>query len=181
MIKTPKAELEKLIGNMTISKDGIVYIPLKVRMVGVKEKLPDKTVSINNYLQITKLGISGNSSPTGDQKRVLREIQKTIKKATGASKKHAGLLPVNCYPFRLDNTSVKKLDGAALKGKPGKETLSFKWSTGQGYKTKNGKKDRCKALTTLNIDRVNRILTINNNEMRGTVSFDNINVSGLKQ
>ncbi|MBR1892138.1 MAG: hypothetical protein IJ815_01230, partial [Lachnospiraceae bacterium] len=123
-----KADLTKLLGNITISNNlgTIYYKPVKAKIVTVKNKLSDKSVSLNKYIQITKLEISGNSSPNKDEKKTLKAIQKEVKDATKASKKKAGKLPVTVYPFHLTNDSVASdLSDATLKGKKADNKFKF--------------------------------------------------------
>ena len=179
--KLPK-DITKALGNITVSKDGVTYVPKKAKIVKIKNKLPNKTVSVDNYIQITKLEIKGNASPTKEQKQAMKAVEKDVKNATKASKKQKGALPVTVYAFRLNNDTVKTLlEGAAVKGKPGKETFSFKFKdSGSKYATKDGKKDETKNLTKLTVDRKTNTLTISNNEIQGSVSMGNIDISKLK-
>ena len=179
--KLPK-DITKALGNITVSKDGVTYVPKKAKIVKIKNKLPDKTVSVDNYIQITKLEIKGNASPTKEQKKAMKAVEKEVKNATKANKKQKGALPITVYAFRLNNDTVKTLlEGAAVKGKPGKEKFSFKFKdSGAKYVTKDGKKDETKNLTKLTVDRKTNTLTISNNEIQGSVSMGNIDISKLK-
>jgi len=173
-----KADLTKLLGNITISaNDGTIYKPVKAKIVTVKNKLSGKSVSLNKYIRITKLEISGNSSPDNNQKKALKAMQKEVKEATKASKKAPGKLPVTVYAFHLTNDSVASdLSDATLKGKKddNKFTFSFKFKDSeQKYKAGIKKKDETKKVPTV-YKLEGDTFSISNNEIWGSVSVNKV-------
>ena len=146
----------------------------------IKNKLSDKSVSLNKYIQITKLEISGNSSPSKEQKKALKTIQKTVKNETKASKKAAGKLPVKIYAFHITDANVKTaLTDATLKGKKAdnKFKFSFKFKdSAQKYTSGIKKKDETKKVPAVyKLDAAGTTFTISNNEVYGSISVNNVN------
>ena len=162
-------DLEKIIGNVTISYNGSTFAPEKAKIV----KHPGAGENEDNAsLVITKLSVKDGSA----DKKEAKKVQKAIKKATKASKKKPGTMKIRMIAMDLNAAlSANNISAPKLSGKKDKLKLEFTLaSTGKKFKTKNGKKDTFGKPVTIEYDEAKGMTVSGSYDIKGTVSADKI-------
>ncbi|MCR4891376.1 MAG: hypothetical protein K5989_04225, partial [Lachnospiraceae bacterium] len=181
--KVNKKNLEDLLGEMTVSKDGIIYEVENVKVQAVA--VSDNGTILN--VQITKIE---PESGTVD-KKTLKALQKEIKNATKWKKKQDGTtakIALLAYSLNLETAlsgAEVNITNCKLTGKTEKDNLKFACKLNdKKVNLKNGKKDTWKLATnTVKYDKTKKELTITGADMHGTISgnlIDKVDASKVK-
>ncbi|MCR4892998.1 MAG: hypothetical protein K5989_12555 [Lachnospiraceae bacterium] len=185
--KAKPKDFYRLFG-MKVSSNGTEYAVTKGKVVGVKIKDGDGTITLDYYLQITGLTLLENGKIKMDidkngQKAVktlakeLNKVTKVDKKVakTGVGKSGSGI-HVRFYPFTLNEENAASVDQGLsdliFSGTLGKYQLDYSYSfTKEKSKVKNGKKDAQKDLATVTYDKDTGLITVNSCEIQGSIAL----------
>ncbi len=171
---------------MTVSSNGIEYAVTKGKVVVVKIKDGDGTITLDYYMQITGLTLMENgkvkTTPTKDDKKAAKTLARELKNATkvdkkaaktGVGKSDAGI-HVTVYPYSLSEENVSDSDNGltnlVLSGKSGKYQLKYTFGmTNKKGKVMDGKKDAQKDPATVTYNKDTGLITVSSCEIQGNI------------
>lgn len=176
-----KNNLSKILGDITISNDNVVFKVTKAKIVRKKlggNKFYESSNNGNDdnaSIVIQKIEVQSGQIDKANEKE-FRWYVNNISKPSKQNK--LGPYSIAIYPYTLDNETIKDLEEPKLSGKPGKYKFSFKIN-GQKITLKQGKKDSTKQeIKVFSYDGEN--LKIDCEDISGTVSACNIDTSKVK-
>ncbi|MCR4892286.1 MAG: hypothetical protein K5989_08930, partial [Lachnospiraceae bacterium] len=179
---------------MTVSSNQTEYAVTKGKVVVVKIKDGDGTITLDHYLQISGLTALENgqikTALSKEEKKAAKVLAKELKNATKVDKKAAKTgvgksgtgIHVTVYPYTLSEENVANsengLKNLVLSGKSGSYQLKYTFGmTNKTGKVKDGKKDAQKDPAVVTYDKDTGLITVKSCEIQGSIALSSNQIS----